>query len=140
MDDERTLDLLRSNGLSWVHTDEPLITSAGGTMPQTGALAYLRFHGRNAQDWWRGDRDERYNYLYSMKEQAHLAQRITAMPSMTTDSYVVYNNHFGGKAVANALQMKLLLGQAIPDDVPPPLVKAFPELAELIENEEAERK
>ena len=105
-----------------------------------GALAYLRFHGRNAQNWWKGDSDERYNYLYSLKEQSHLAQRITAMPSITTDTYVVYNNHFGGKAVANALQMKLLLGQAIPDDVPLPLLKAFPELADLIQKEGVERR
>lgn len=139
MQDEKALELLRDSGLSWVHTDEPFISSAGGTMPLTGPIAYLRFHGRNAQEWWRGDSDERYNYLYSLAEQSQLAQRITAIPSIAPDTYVVYNNHFGGKAVANALQMKLLLGQDIRPDVPRQLLNAFPELAQLIAQEAVER-
>jgi uncharacterized protein YecE (DUF72 family) len=139
MDDNKTLELLRDHGVSWVHTDEPFISDAGGTMPITGPIAYLRFHGRNAKDWWRGDRDERYNYLYSLKEQTQLAQRITAIPRVAADTYVAFNNHFGGKAVANALEMKLLLGQRVPEDVPKPLLEAFPELADLIERESVER-
>ena len=139
MGDDTTLELLRDAGISWVHTDEPFISDAGGTMPITGPIAYLRFHGRNAKEWWRGDRDERYNYLYSLKEQTQLAQRVTAIPRVAADTYVAYNNHFGGKAVANALQMKLLLGQQIPEDVPKPLLEEFPELAQLIEKEAVER-
>ena len=139
MDDGKTLELLRDTGISWVHTDEPYISDAGGTVPITGPIAYLRFHGRNAREWWRGDRDERYNYLYSLKEQTQLAQRITAIPRVTADTYVAYNNHFGGKAVANALEMKLLLGQEIPDDIPKPLLEEFPDLAELIDKEAVER-
>ena len=138
-EDDKTLELLRDSGISWVHTDEPFISEAGGTMPITGPIAYLRFHGRNAKEWWRGDRDERYNYLYSPKEQAQLAQRVTAIPRVAADTYVAYNNHFGGKAVANGLEMKLLLGQQIPDDVPEPLLKEFPDLAQLIEKEKVER-
>ncbi len=138
-EDERTLELLRDHGISWVHTDEPFISEAGGTMPSTGPVAYLRFHGRNAKDWWRGDRDERYNYLYSPKEQAQLAQRVTALPRVSADTYVAYNNHFGGKAVANALEMKLLLGQDIPEEIPEPMREEFPDLAQLIEKEGVER-
>jgi uncharacterized protein YecE (DUF72 family) len=140
MDDDKTLELLRDHGISWVHTDEPFISEAGGTMPMTSPIAYLRFHGRNAKDWWKGDRDERYNYLYSLEEQTHLAQRITAIPRVAADTYVAYNNHFGGKAVANALQMKLLLGQEVREDLPPSLLKEFPELAELVEKESVERR
>ncbi len=139
LENDKTLELLRDHGLSWVHTDEPFVSDAGGTMPITGPIAYLRFHGRNAKDWWRGDRDERYNYLYSLKEQTQLAQRITAIPRVAADTYVAYNNHFGGKAVANALEMKLLLGQPIPEDVPQALLEAFPELAQLVEQEGVER-
>jgi len=139
MDDDKTLEVLRDHGISWVHTDEPLISDAGGTMPITGPIAYLRFHGRNAKEWWRGDRDERYNYLYSLKEQTHLAQRITAIPRVAADTYVAYNNHFGGKAVANALEMKLLLGQEVREPIPEPLLLEFPELAQLVEKESVER-
>jgi len=138
-EDDKTLELLRDHGISWVHTDEPFISDSGGAMPITGPVAYLRFHGRNAKDWWRGDRDERYNYLYSLKEQTQLAQRITSLPRVSADTYVAYNNHFGGKAVANGLEMKLMLGQQVPEDVPQPLLEAFPDLAKLIDEEKMER-
>jgi uncharacterized protein YecE (DUF72 family) len=141
MEDDKTLEVLRDHRISWVHTDEPFISKAGGTMPITGPTPYLRFHGRNAENWWKGDRDERYNYLYSPEEQAQLAQQITKIPSVgiSPDTYVAYNNHFGGKAAANALEMKLLLGQPVPDDVPETMLKEFPELGKLIEKEAVEQ-
>lgn len=126
-------------GLSWVHIDEPRFPSSVGQAPNVGKLAYFRFHGRNARDWWRGDREARYNYLYSIAQQAELAQQIVAVAGRAGDTYVLYNNHFGGKAVANALQMRLLLGQEIEAEVPAPLREAYPELAELLTRESVER-
>jgi uncharacterized protein YecE (DUF72 family) len=131
--------VLRAHRVSWVHTDEPKIAESVGHVPGTGPIGYFRFHGRNFKDWWRGDRETRYNYLYSPKEQASLAQQITDVAGTAGQTYVAYNNHYRGKAAANALQMKLLLGQRVPDDVPTPLLDEYPDLAELLERESAER-
>jgi uncharacterized protein YecE (DUF72 family) len=43
-------------------------------------------------------------------------------------TYVIANNHFQGKAVANAFQLARLLGGRAPTP-PDPLVRTFPELA-----------
>lgn len=139
-DDEGPAREFDKLGLSWVHIDEPRFESSVGQVPNVGKLAYFRFHGRNGRDWWRGDRDARYNYLYSMSRQADLAQQIVAVAGRAAaDTYVMYNNHFGGKAVANALQMRLLLGQQIEAEMPAPLTERFPELEELLKREAVER-
>ena len=47
---------------------------------------------------------------------------------------VVTNNHYGGKAVANALQLIHRIKNA-KVDVPPPLLQCFPELKEIASEE-----
>ncbi|MDP6508875.1 MAG: DUF72 domain-containing protein [Chloroflexota bacterium] len=48
-----TVDLLRDLGLGFCCVDEPQLK---GNMPPftaaTGSVGYVRFHGRNADDWW----------------------------------------------------------------------------------------
>jgi uncharacterized protein YecE (DUF72 family) len=138
-DDDTAARLLASHGVSWAHIDEPKFSSSIGEVPRTGPVAYFRFHGRNYQDWWRGDRETRYNYFYSLEEQSKLAQEVVEATSPAGDTHVAYNNHYGAKAVANGLQLKLLLGQEVPDDVPQPLLDAYPELAQLLHHEAIER-
>ncbi|MEA2641213.1 MAG: hypothetical protein QOF51_2607 [Chloroflexota bacterium] len=131
--------LLRRHGVSLVHVDEPKFATSARDVPQTGPLGYFRFHGRNFKEWWTGDRETRYDYLYTPKEQSQLAQRILEVAEVTRNVYVTYNNHYGAKAIANALQLKLMLGQDVPPDVPKPLLEAYPDLADLLTREHAER-
>jgi len=138
-EDEAARNVLSANRVSWAHIDEPKFASSIGQVPNVGPLGYFRFHGRNAKEWWKGDAEQRYNYLYSPHEQADLAQQITAVAGTAGDTHVVYNNHYRAKAVANGLQMKLLLGQDVPDDVPAPLLEEYPDLAKLLEREAVER-
>lgn len=120
--------LLEEHGAAWTVIDEPKFRSSIGEVPITSRLGYLRFHGRNAAEWWSGDRETRYNYLYSPEEQAELAAEVRAVAERTTDTYAFYNNHYRAKAVVNALQLKLALGQPIASEVPAPLLEAYPEL------------
>jgi uncharacterized protein YecE (DUF72 family) len=138
-DDDAAAKLLAKHGVSWARIDEPKFASSIGQVPTTGPVGYFRFHGRNYKEWWHGDRETRYNYLYSPAEQGQLAQQITAVAGTAGDTHVVYNNHYRAKAVANALQMKLLLGQDVPDDIPAPLLTEYSDLAKLLEHEAAER-
>jgi uncharacterized protein YecE (DUF72 family) len=138
-EDDAAKKLFAAHGVSWVRIDEPKFASSIGQVPTTGPIGYFRFHGRNYKEWWHGDRETRYNYLYSPAEQGQLAQQITAVAGTAGDTHVVYNNHYRAKAVANGLQMKLLLGQDVPKDVPAPLLAEYPDLARLLEHEAAER-
>ena len=96
----------------------------------TGPLGYVRLHGRNAEAWFDRDahRDRKYDYLYSEKELAPWIQRINEIAERTDSTYVITNNHFGGKAVANAFQLARLLTGASPEP-PPQLQQHFPGLA-----------
>ncbi|MBK7642648.1 MAG: DUF72 domain-containing protein [Planctomycetes bacterium] len=96
----------------------------------TGPVGYLRLHGRNSEHWFREEsgRDQRYDYLYAPGELAEIAQRARAVGEAHPETYVITNNHFGGKAVANALEIAFLLsGEKQP--APPEIVAAFPRLA-----------
>ncbi|MGI9167739.1 MAG: DUF72 domain-containing protein [Pyrinomonadaceae bacterium] len=95
----------------------------------TSSLGYVRLHGRNYQNWFRDKavRDERYNYLYSMDELEPWIARIKEVSKQSKDTYVITNNHFLGKAVVNALEIKsTLAGQRVP--APLPLFHKYPHL------------
>jgi uncharacterized protein YecE (DUF72 family) len=68
----------------------------------------VRLHGRNYQNWFRDQapRDDRYNYLYSLDELDPWIDRIKEIAAHTKETYVITNNHFRGKAVVNAVEIK----------------------------------
>lgn len=129
-DDPDTFKLLESYGVSWCIIDEPKFRTSIGEVPLIGKVGYFRFHGRNAKEWWRGDRETRYNYLYSEPELKTLAGEVEGVAERTADAYVFYNNHFGAKSVVNALQMRLEFQQPVPKDLPESLLERYPELRE----------
>jgi uncharacterized protein YecE (DUF72 family) len=63
---EQVYTALRQRNVGWCITDNP---SLGKLMKleyvYTNEFAYMRFHGRNAQMWYKGDNVTRYDYLYS---------------------------------------------------------------------------
>ena len=94
-----------------------------------GPIGYLRIHGRNSAAWFepKAGRDDRYDYLYSEDEVRALAQSARRLATGTDETYVITNNHFAGKAVANALELRYELeGEAPP--APPELVQKYPRL------------
>lgn len=116
-------------GVAWTMIDEPKFRTSIGEVPLTSKLGYFRFHGRNAEQWWRHEAaEDRYNYLYSPAEQRQLADEVKAVAERAEQTYVFYNNHYRAKAVVNALELKAQLG--LPVSTPPPesLVREYPEL------------
>lgn len=101
-----------------------------------GRIGYLRLHGRNAQAWFARDvgRDRKYDYLYSAAEIGEITARARRLAGEHDETYVVTNNHFSGKAVANALEIQTELtgrrARAIPE-----LLDAFPHLARIVRRE-----
>jgi uncharacterized protein YecE (DUF72 family) len=96
----------------------------------TSRIGYLRLHGRNAANWFREDasRDARYDYLYRETELRPLADAARRIAHAADETFVIQNNHFRGKALVNALQLRRMLGGDRPP-APAALVAAYPDLA-----------
>jgi uncharacterized protein YecE (DUF72 family) len=125
-------EMLRETGTAFVNLDQPVIgASIKPSSTVTADFAYVRLHGRNYKSWFREDagRDERYDYLYPETELKPWAERILSMSSQCREAYVVFNNHYQGQALVNALQLKNMLGQ--PVRAPELLARAHPELSAL---------
>ena len=106
-DDENTAELLRENNIAWVQIDEPKFsTSVAREVPATADLAYFRFHGRNAKDWWGGNSEQRYRYLYSAEEIDELASRVKAAGEKAQMLFAYFNNHWQAYAPRNANDLK----------------------------------
>ncbi len=121
---------LREAGIAWVAPDlpqGPRAIAPGAFV--TAPLGYVRLHGRSAAWYEPGvGRDRRYDHLYSAGELAPWLERIARMRRDAARVVVVANNHFGGKAVVNALQLKAA-AEGAPVEVPPSLLAAYPVLA-----------
>ena len=126
-------ELFARLGVAWCVVDQPRIgrSTASASPRVTSSLAYLRLHGRNAENWFRkgAGRDARYDYLYAADELRELAAVAGEMAETAEELIVVQNNHFRGQALVNTLQLKRLV-QGEPPLAPETLVSAYPELAD----------
>jgi uncharacterized protein YecE (DUF72 family) len=125
-------DFLAEVGLDFCNIDQPLVSyPMGATRWVTGTRGYLRCHGRRKDAWFEfgDDRGARYDYLYSPEELEDLAARARELLEKARETYVIFNNHPAGQAVANALELIHLLTPTPPVSVPPGLLAAFPRLA-----------
>jgi uncharacterized protein YecE (DUF72 family) len=124
------LDTLRGLSYSLAYIDLP---AAWNHPPQwhtpTGAIGYLRLHGQNREQWFRhdADRNRKYDHLYTTAELAPLASKAQRLATVHDEVVVITNNHFEGKAVANAIELRALL-EGEPVRAPPELIDAYPHL------------
>jgi uncharacterized protein YecE (DUF72 family) len=117
--------------LGLVHVDMPGARDhPPAEHPSLGPLGYLRLHGRNRRAWFdpRAGRDARYDHRYPAADVAAIARRLESIGARTERALLVANNHFGGQAVAAALEIRSLI-EGVPARAPEPLVHAFPDLA-----------
>jgi uncharacterized protein YecE (DUF72 family) len=126
---------LRENRIGFCNLDQPQVSySLEATKKVTSPLGYLRLHGRNAKDWFRegAGRDVRYDYLYNEFELFEICERIKLIAKEAEATYVITNNHYRGKAICNALEIKAKLeGKKV--RVPEPLLAHYPQLEEIQE-------
>jgi uncharacterized protein YecE (DUF72 family) len=107
---EQVIAGLRERGAALVSVDEPdLPKLLKPTTEVTADLAYVRFHGRNAANWWTGDNATRYDWLYSPAELEEWVERIKAILARARVLMIFFNNHRRGMAARNAGEMKDLL-------------------------------
>jgi uncharacterized protein YecE (DUF72 family) len=120
---------LTEHGIGFVNIDQPLFSkSIKPSASVTSAVGYIRVHGRNYKEWFRKGAgvEARYDYLYSAAELKPWAARAKEIASQAEETYVVTNNHYKGKAAANAVMLEALVGRK---KVPAPasLVEEYPD-------------
>lgn len=113
---EDTFGLLRELDFGFCAVDEPHLK---GLMPPvtaaTSGIGYVRFHGRNAKNWWKHEESyQRYDYLYSEEELTEWVPKVADLDGQTSKTYVFFNNHYQGKSAQNARMFASLLGMDLP--------------------------
>jgi uncharacterized protein YecE (DUF72 family) len=109
------LELARDLGVGWCNVDMPRYeTLMRPSTEVTSAIGYVRFHGRNAAQWWTGDNRTRYDYNYSADELIPWANRVAEIDEQVEATYAFFNNHARGNAARNAETFLRLLGAETP--------------------------
>ena len=114
---EKTLQILRKNGLALVCVDEPqgLKSSVPPLAEATSSLAVVRFHGRNRENWERSNIPvtEKYNYYYEDHELEEWVPKIKRIATNVEEVFVIFKNKHLDFAAKNARKMMELLEQTI---------------------------
>ncbi len=133
---EGTLRYFAQKGVAFCNIDQPVIgRSLAPTEHVTAPMAYVRLHGRRYDQWFEAEHShDRYDYLYTEAELAGWKERIEHVAEKSEKVFVVANNHFEGKAPANALELKSMIsGRRV--KAPEILVKHYPALEKVAEPE-----
>ncbi|MEI7832181.1 MAG: DUF72 domain-containing protein [bacterium] len=126
-DDMTTTELLRDMNATRVKIDSPIYSNMAAA-DDSGTFSYYRLHGRNTAAWHqRGAGNARYDYLYTADEISNIGDKLRE--SITERGTVVFfNNHPGGKALVNAVQLSANLGLQLPYAKFSHLARSFPQL------------
>jgi uncharacterized protein YecE (DUF72 family) len=108
---ESVFEGLRKWNAAYVNVDEPELPRLPARSEEvTSTLGYARFHGRNRDNWWKGDNVTRYDYLYDRQELGDWLPMLERMLARVQILLVAFNNHSRGQAVQNARELQGLLG------------------------------
>ncbi|HJS65448.1 MAG TPA: DUF72 domain-containing protein [Nitrososphaeraceae archaeon] len=98
-------EMLKHYDIAAVMTDSPLSDNLQYLAEVTITSekhSFIRFHGRSSR--------HRYNYLYSKEELKPWIGNVKEINTKTNTLRIYFNNHYGAKAVINALEFKDMLG------------------------------
>ncbi|HEX4915079.1 MAG TPA: DUF72 domain-containing protein, partial [Vicinamibacterales bacterium] len=132
---QQTAALLDEHRAAFVQIDEPKFESSIRQDLSAGKseIFYVRFHGRNAREWWdHAESEDRYNYLYSDEELAPIANKARIARDLKKKVYLLMNNHFSAQSVANATTLKKMLNEPITGKMTPEFIERFPDLAGVV--------
>ncbi len=104
---------LHTLGYSRSAVDQPEIPglSQSQRWTMTGPIAYLRFHGRNAGQWYNQQNPhDRYRYTYTDEQLDTWLKPIRTVSEKATSTMLFFNNHPEGAAAWNAETMAEKLG------------------------------
>ncbi|NLE43294.1 MAG: DUF72 domain-containing protein [Chloroflexi bacterium] len=107
----QTFSELRALGLGFCCVDQPDFRNLIPRVAMaTSSIAYVRFHGRNADKWWQHDEAwERYDYTYREDELEEWVPKVQHLDAEAPLTLIYMNNHWQGQAVGTARQLQSLL-------------------------------
>ena len=108
-----TLELCRRNGLAFVSVDAPP-NALPRVAAATGPLAYVRFHGRNRETWFKRVETsaERFDWLYEREELAGWIEPLRRLDAEADEVYALFNNNRDDFAPRSAQLLRGLLDEA----------------------------
>jgi uncharacterized protein YecE (DUF72 family) len=118
---DQMYNALRQRNVGWAITDNPKLKDLLKLeYITTSNIAYIRFHGRNAQTWYDGD-NCRYDYLYSDEELEEFVEPIKYLKEHTSTVQLFFNNSAKAQSTRNAKTMEEMLKRL------PPLKEPLPD-------------
>jgi uncharacterized protein YecE (DUF72 family) len=112
----KTMEFLRSHGLYYTSIDAPADNAiVPSFIEATGDQAYIRFHGRNRENWFKHNitAAERFKYLYSERELQSLARNFHDLGEQgVRRAYAIFNNCYQNFGIMNATTMATILRDA----------------------------
>jgi len=114
-----TMDFLRKRNVGFVNVDAPAsdhfsVVPSDLNEITNPNLSYLRLHGRDAKAYLTGKTvASRFDYDYSEKEIAEVADRTRKLAQNAKDVHVVFNNNNLDYAPRAAIRLRKALGQAM---------------------------
>ena len=102
-------EMLEDRSVGFCNIDQPLFSrSIKPSSRTTSTVGYVRLHGRNYENWFSENARpaDRYDYLYSPQELQPWVDNVKRVAKGAEETYVITNNHFQGKGVVNALEIK----------------------------------
>ena len=107
-----TLGFLRDHGLAYVSIDAPPQSGLATVLATTADDAYIRFHGRNGETWFKRSVSaaERFKYLYAERELAEWAGRLKQLSGVRR-AFAIFNNCYSNFGVMNATTMREMLSR-----------------------------
>lgn len=113
-----SLAFLSERDMTYVSVDGPQFPNRS-TMPPMTALtsdwAYVRFHGRNCETWFKrtGSSADRFDYLYATEELHEWKPKIRELASEARETFVLFNNNKYDYAQRNASEIATILGDLV---------------------------
>jgi uncharacterized protein YecE (DUF72 family) len=103
-------ELLKHYNIAAVMTDSPAPDKLQFLSQPivTANHSFIRWHGRQVKP--------RYNYLYSKEELNPWVENVRKISTETAVVRGYFNNHYGAKAVVNAIEFKEMLGTRLSQD------------------------
>ena len=106
----QTLRFLHEHDLAYISIDAPPGTGLPSFVEATASDVYVRFHGRNHENWFKHNQlvAERYKYLYSEVELADWANKLKELTGVRR-AFAIFNNCYSNFGIMNATTMSQML-------------------------------
>jgi uncharacterized protein YecE (DUF72 family) len=108
---EKSLKFLKDHAISYVIIDAPWVKGWEAPVAVTADNVYVRFHGRNRENWFKkGIKTvERYRYLYKEDELRKWADKVRGASKEAEQAFAIFNNCYENYGIKNAKTLEQLL-------------------------------